>query len=724
MTPDAITNPDTTRAWLNQLYSQFTDGWLTLFAIDRTTGERHTRWHRTTDLDALTTDAHHLATTSCVWFGVATRTERLIGKRGGAEHCHQVPALWVDLDVAGPVHHQTGLPPDTDAALLVLDTFPLEPTAIVHSGHGLQAWWLLDEPTPATDVANMLDQWRTTWDRCAHPWHVDNVFDLPRIMRLPGTTNHKADPQPVTILANHPDRRYALTDIVEQLDPAPTPSTPAAGPDTRWTGDEGLPGQVFNHTVTGHQVLTRLGFVEHHRDHEGTHYTRPGKDTRHGSSATVYTDDGHTTIWSDTVATDWPAVEVRRPYDPFGLYAAFWHRGDFHTAAAELERQGYGTLAPGELDLDDLIAPSTPTEPEPPQLLAIRWTDTYLTDPPPVEDPIIEGLLNAGEFMVVGAERGIGKTWLGYNIASLLATGAGPLFDRLPIPQKRNVLYLQGELDETQAAVRWKMLHHVDELTPDAGLPHIAETFDPVRFRVVRRRQTVKGQEATISDEYLDANIDQALEATIVALDIEVVIVDPWAVFLQGNENSNDEVEAVLSKLREIGMRNRVAWIIFHHLGKARDYAEAEDTWRGASRLADWAANRVTIVRHYTDKKAAELGMERRDARRFADLKFLRRGAPIDDFSVHLEPDGWWRHWTPDDDEFDYTDNQTLLLNTLAEAPGQTFQSNRHAADLTGLSSNTARDNLHILYRLGKVRHAKHGQADVWTLDATLEDDQ
>lgn len=110
MTAQPATNPDTTRAWLNELYGHFTDGWLTLFAIDRTNGERHTRWHRTTDLDAVTTDAHHLATTSCVWFGVATRTERLIGKRGGAEHCHQVPALWVDLDVAGPVHHQTDLP--------------------------------------------------------------------------------------------------------------------------------------------------------------------------------------------------------------------------------------------------------------------------------------------------------------------------------------------------------------------------------------------------------------------------------------------------------------------------------------------------------------------------------------------------------------------------------------------------------------------------------------
>ena len=267
---------------------------------------------------------------------------------------------------------------------------------------------------------------------------------------------------------------------------------------------------------------------------------------------------------------------------------------------------------PGEPETNDafkaLELPEWDQGPDEPRFLNIRWTSTYATDPPPLEDPVIEGLLNAGEFMVVGAERGIGKTWLGYNIASLLATGDGPLFGRLPIPKKRNVLYLQGELDETQAAVRWKILHGNGLDFDDAQLPQVAETFDPVRFRVVRRRRTYKGDGEAFSDEYLDATIDEQLEATIDALGIEVVVVDPWAVFLQGNENSNDEVEAVLSKLREIGMRNNVAFIIFHHLGKARDYAEPEDMWRGASRLADWAANRVTIVRHYTDKKATDLG--------------------------------------------------------------------------------------------------------------------
>jgi hypothetical protein len=148
--------------------------------------------------------------------------------------------------------------------------------------------------------------------------------------------------------------------------------------------------------------------------------------------------------------------------------------------------------------------------------------------------------------------------------------------------------------------------------------------------------------------------------------------------------------------------------------------------WRGASRLADWAANRVTIVRHYSDKKAAEQGLERRDARRYADLKFLRRGAPIDDFSVHLDTDGWWRQWTPargDDDGVGGT-TDAALLDELSRQPDQTFHSTKDAARLTAFAEGTCKTHLTILTSRGLVRRTKRGQADVWTLAPSLEDDE
>jgi hypothetical protein len=703
------TEPNDTLDWLQHLYAGMSDGWLTLFAVDRTTGDRMTKWRRTDDLEGLAADAGEIAPRCCVWFGVATRTERVVGKRGGAEHCGEVPALWLDIDVADAVHASDQLPPDYPSAMELLHRFPVTPTAIVASGHGLQAWWVLDEPATADEVTGVLARWNVTWDRLAYPWHVDNVFDLPRIMRLPGTFNRKSEPVAVEIIDADWDRRYGLSDLAEQMDDLPPP---VERPASSWSGDEGLPGQVFNQRHDGHEVLRRLGFTEHHTDSEGVHYTRPGKDVKGGSSATVYDDDGHTTIWSDSVTAWWPALEVRRPYDPFGLYAATMHGGDFGRAAAELERTGYGTLGVSELDLEGLIATPEPKADEPPKLLSIRWVDSYLTDPPPDPDPIIEGLLNAGEFMVIGAERGIGKTWLGYNIASLLTTGDGALFGRLPVPQPRRVLYLQGELDETQANIRWRLLHGVDGLDALAGggtatLPHLAESFDQVRLRAVNRRSTIKIEGEVVTDEYVDASIDRALEATIEAMSIDVVVIDPWAVFFAGNESSNDQVEAVLQELRHLGMRRRVAWVILHHFGKNRETAEPEDLWRGASRLADWAANRVTIARYYTDRQASEAGMARRDARRYAQLHFLRRGAPLDEFCVHLEEDGWWQEWTPGDGELGPRTGITDadVLDKLREV-GE-FTSYAHAADLLGTSDKTVKRYLNHLCAEGWIQSEK-----------------
>jgi hypothetical protein len=90
----------------------------------------------------------------------------------------------------------------------------------LHSGHGLQAWWLLSEfwqfereadRLAAADVAR---RWNTAIGiRAAQVgnWVVDSTFDLARVMRVPGTLNRKTTPSmPVVIRAingvrYHPD---------------------------------------------------------------------------------------------------------------------------------------------------------------------------------------------------------------------------------------------------------------------------------------------------------------------------------------------------------------------------------------------------------------------------------------------------------------------------------------------------------------------------------------
>ena len=111
-----------------------------------------------------------------------------------------IAAFWSDIDVAHPVHKTAKqYPPSIEKALEALEQLPFAATIIVDSGHGVQLWWVLKEVWIFEDEADRerarrASQW---WHRvikgifAEHGWDVDSTFDLPRVMRLPGTWNNK-----------------------------------------------------------------------------------------------------------------------------------------------------------------------------------------------------------------------------------------------------------------------------------------------------------------------------------------------------------------------------------------------------------------------------------------------------------------------------------------------------------------------------------------------------
>ena len=195
--------PDVDRAidWLEHLYSATDEGWVNLFSVHATTGARRVEWAPVGELWRLSTAVKKLGATGDVWFGVAPRLERLeSGARGGAAMCASIPALWLDVDIAGPAHKLPNLPADLAAARGLVGRFPLRPTAVVNSGYGAQVGWRLVEPVPAVDASVLLLRWQATWEKIAAEQgvHLDNVATLDRVMRLPGTFNWKlGSPVPV-----------------------------------------------------------------------------------------------------------------------------------------------------------------------------------------------------------------------------------------------------------------------------------------------------------------------------------------------------------------------------------------------------------------------------------------------------------------------------------------------------------------------------------------------
>jgi hypothetical protein len=166
--------------------------WVMLFGIDRVTGERLTAWAPVSHIEWLTADIERMALRGDLWFGVATRRQRLHeGKRGGVADCGHLPGLYVDIDVESEGHKQPGLPPTMEEAIALAKRFSIKAQAVIRSGYGLQCFWRFAEAVPADDAIGLLARWGVTWRRLAGEYHIDPVWSLDRVMRLPGTGNWK-----------------------------------------------------------------------------------------------------------------------------------------------------------------------------------------------------------------------------------------------------------------------------------------------------------------------------------------------------------------------------------------------------------------------------------------------------------------------------------------------------------------------------------------------------
>lgn len=133
-----------------------------------------------------------------------------------------IVGMWADLDIADPdVHKKWNLPPTVDAAMELIDAAGMEPTLVVHSGHGLQAWWLFNEfwafngEPQRLEAAGLAQRWNGTLQARAaeRQWVVDSTFDLARVMRVPGTLNRKGAPVMPVRLLSHNGPRYQPDDF-------------------------------------------------------------------------------------------------------------------------------------------------------------------------------------------------------------------------------------------------------------------------------------------------------------------------------------------------------------------------------------------------------------------------------------------------------------------------------------------------------------------------------
>jgi hypothetical protein len=153
-------------------------------------------------------------------------------RRCDADKVAGIAGLWADVDVQGDAHKKKNLPETLDQARQLARSLGVEPTEEIASGHGLQAWWLFQEPwifqddndrRQAADLARRFQEMLRA-KAGESGWEIDSTYDLARVLRLPGTWNHKTgDPVRVRVLRKG-GPRYDVADFLALVPPpAPPP---------------------------------------------------------------------------------------------------------------------------------------------------------------------------------------------------------------------------------------------------------------------------------------------------------------------------------------------------------------------------------------------------------------------------------------------------------------------------------------------------------------------
>lgn len=340
-------------------------------------------------------------------------------------------------------------------------------------------------------------------------------------------------------------------EVVEQ---APSRPTPLAG-----AHDE-RPGDIWARSTSWADILTADGWTLAYTDRQGeSHWVRPGKTAREGTSATTgYTDADTLKVFTSSMRH--VGLEPDETYTKLGYLAAVHHGGDHRAAARELAAQGH--KAP-TVDLDELLAQhaeEVEAGAEPTNPLAkyiIDWPEFWAVDHNATEW-VCEPLFAAGRAHALYAGAKTGKSFLVLAATAAMATGR-PFLDKVS-SEPLDTLYVDYEMTPDDLHDRLLEFGY----GPEDDLSHLHYAMLP-------------------SLPPLDTEPGGlALTMAAMACGARFVVIDTTGRSTQGDEN---EASTFQDFYRHTGMRLKqagIGWVRLDHAGK-----DAEKGQRGSSAKND-----------------------------------------------------------------------------------------------------------------------------------------
>ena len=495
------------------LYGDAETGWLTIFY----TPSRQTVWFPVTapfpDLDL---------EQNC-YLGLGIRRQRPDNhrERGKTDDIIGIPGLWLDLDYDSPGAHKVRhpLPPSEDAALSLLNAAPYKPSLIVHSGHGLQVYWLFKEVACFDSQADreafgrLCRGWQQLFQQAGRDrgWHVDSTADLARVLRVPGTRNLKTDEAREVAVREASSLRYDpsdFSDFAELEAPSPTPPI--------------FPSSNGHLDLRSLRVSPRIKYLIQHGDSIGQYPSRSealfavltallgaGYDDPDIARLCLLEAHGISELPREKGRT-WLAQELRRA----------------RRKAISLTRQAKGEPEDGHDLLVDQRRPSK---------------------------TIVDGLLNEG-MILFGGKPKRGKSWLMLDLALSVATGSR-VWRHFPVQEPQPVLYIG--LEDGRDEIRERLL---------AIQPGITDT-GKLQFLYSFPRLNEGGLE----------KLRGYAESGRYRLIIVDVLARVESADRRGSEKSYHDIYDMLTPLQDMRHQHPLCLVLVTHLRKA----EAQDIFDG-----------------------------------------------------------------------------------------------------------------------------------------------
>ncbi|TVM15778.1 hypothetical protein DPQ33_13815, partial [Oceanidesulfovibrio indonesiensis] len=197
------------------------------------------------------------------------------------------------------------------------------------------------------------------------------------------------------------------------------------------------------------------------------------------------------------------------------------------------------------------------------------------------DNPLIGGLLDERESLLVCGPSGLGKSVLTLNMAfSLAMPPMNGLWGAFDVPRPLKTAFIQSE--NTAKATK-KRIEKIIRANPSWR-----SALDRFAFPFVNDDLRLSG---VLTETTFAAKVERVVEET----QSDVLILDPLISYHGEDENDNAAMRRSLDALTAICDRLRVACIVVHHIGKTDDTGKATFSGRGASAIGDWCANILSM---------------------------------------------------------------------------------------------------------------------------------